>query len=302
MKIAAKSLAVYNSTGECEIGLLSCGDAVHVIEENETGILIAYILGLVKAADATALLTPEDWADAVDGKQKFLAFIAAQEGALYVWGAQGQQMTAALIKKLENSTANYERAIAHYNAHVKTGQTLIAYDCSGLVVAYLLGAGLIASDRSANGLYHNECSDIGKDELTAGDLVFKKYLTKNQMYHVGVYMGDGSVVHAKGRDDGVVREAFSAAGWNRFGRLKCWGGAQNGIQYSRLLKNSGKPYTKGDDVLAVQRALENKGYDTGGADGYYGPKTQKAVVAFQQAAGLAADGIVGPKTWAALIG
>jgi len=301
MKLAAKSLTVYNSTGECVIGSLGCGDAVQIIGENAAGVLIAYITGLVKTPDAAALLSPEAWHGAADEKQRLLAFIAAQEGALYVWGAQGQQMTPALIKKLENSAANYERALARYNEHVKTGQTLIAYDCSGLVVKYLLGAGLLSSDRSANGLYHNECNAISKDELAAGDLVFKKYLTKNQMYHVGVYMGDGSVVHAKGRDVGVVREPLGATGWNRFGRLKCWGGAQSAAVYSRLLKNKGKPYIKGDDVYAVQRALENKGCDTGGIDGVYGPKTEKAVTAFQQIAGLAVDGIVGPKTWAALM-
>ncbi len=301
MKLAAKSLTVYNSTGECVIGSLNCGDAVRVIEENAAGVLIAYIVGLVKATDASALLSPEAWSDAVDEKQRFLAFIAAQEGTLYVWGAQGQQMTPALIKKLENSSANYERALSTYNEHVAAGQTLIAYDCSGLVVAYLLSAGLLSSDRSANGLYHNECDSIGKDELAAGDLVFKKYLTKDQMYHVGVYMGDGNVVHAKGRDVGVVREPLSAAGWNRFGRLKCWGGVKNAAGYSRLLKNSGKPYLKGDDVRSVQNALESKGYVTGSVDGVYGSKTENAVIAFQQAAGLDADGIVGPKTWAALM-
>jgi hypothetical protein len=301
MKLAAKSLTVYNSTGECVIGSLSCGDAVQVIGENAAGVLIAYIPGLVRTADTAALLSPDAWQCAVDEKQRFLAFVAAQEGALYVWGAQGQQMTPALIKKLENSAANYERALARYNEHLKTGQTLIAYDCSGLVVKYLLGAGLLSGDRSANGLYHNECDAISKDELAAGDLVFKKYLTKDQMYHVGVYIGDGSVVHAKGRDVGVVREPLSSTGWNRFGRLKCWGGGQSAVVYSRLLKNSGKPYLKGDDVYTVQRALESKGYDSGGVDGVYGPKTEKAVTAFQQTIGLVADGIVGPKTWAALM-
>ena len=229
-------------------------------------------------------------------------YASAQVGALYVWGAQGQQMTAALIRRLEDQTEkDYKRALAAFNDHVANGLSVVAYDCSGLVVKFLLDAGLISRDRSANGLYHNECDSIGKDELVAGDLVFKKYLTKDQMYHVGVYMGDGSVVHAKGRDVGVVREPLSAAGWNRFGRLKCWGGAQSAAGYSRLLKNSGKPYLKGDDVRGVQHRLENKGYDTGGTDGVYGPKTEKAVIAFQQTKGLTVDGIVGLKTWAALI-
>lgn len=302
MKMAAKNLPVYNGTGECLIGALNPGDAVHVLEENASGALIAYIVGLVKAADAAALVSPEQWDAAADAKQRFLSFIASQAGALYVWGAQGQPMTAALIKKMETSAKNCERALAQYNRHVAAGQTLVAYDCSGLVVKFLLDEGLVSGDRSANGLYHNECKDIGQSELAAGDLVFKKYLTSNQMYHVGVYMGDGSVVHAKGRDDGVVREPLGQAVWNRFGRLTCWGVAGRKAVYTRLLKNSGKPYTRGDDVRAVQLALESRGYETGGVDGVYGPKTEKAVRAFQQAARLAVDGIVGPKTWAALIG
>ena len=66
--------------------------------------------------------------------------------------------------------------------------------------------------------------------------MFKKYRTKNQMYHVGIYMGDGTVVHAKGRDDGVVRENISKAGWNRFGRLKMLSQGGGSASYIRPLK------------------------------------------------------------------
>lgn len=302
MKIAAQALTVYGSATGRPIGIVKRGEAVHVISEDDAGVCIAYITGYIRPEDAAALVSPEQWHSEADEKSKFLEFVAAQVGALYVWGAQGQTMTPALIRSLENSAANRERALAAYDEHVRTGRPLVAYDCSGLVVAYLLGAGLISSDRSANGLYRDVCRAIDKTQLTAGDLVFKKYLTKDQVYHVGVYMGDGAVVHAKGRGDGVVREALSKTGWNRFGRLKCWGDTQAEAVYTRLIKRVDKPYLCGDDVRAVQQKLEEKGYDTGGVDGVYGPNTQKAVKAYQQAQGLETDGIVGPKTWAALMG
>jgi peptidoglycan hydrolase-like protein with peptidoglycan-binding domain len=42
------------------------------------------------------------------------------------------------------------------------------------------------------------------------------------------------------------------------------------------------------------------GYDLGSVDGLFGPKTEKAVVAFQIDNSLEDDGVCGPKTWAKL--
>ena len=55
-----------------------------------------------------------------------------------------------------------------------------------------------------------------------------------------------------------------------------------------------------ETVLSVQKALKAKGFDPGPLDGKMGPKTKSAIVNFQKANGLAADGIVGPKTSAKL--
>jgi peptidoglycan hydrolase-like protein with peptidoglycan-binding domain len=53
-------------------------------------------------------------------------------------------------------------------------------------------------------------------------------------------------------------------------------------------------------VRDLQSALTARGFNPGSADGIFGPKTDAAVRAFQQANGLAVDGIVGPQTLAAL--
>ena len=50
----------------------------------------------------------------------------------------------------------------------------------------------------------------------------------------------------------------------------------------------------------IQRALKRAGYYTGHIDGAIGPRTKKAVRAFQKASGLKPDGIVGQQTWAKL--
>ncbi|MBX9911210.1 MAG: peptidoglycan-binding protein [Beijerinckiaceae bacterium] len=54
------------------------------------------------------------------------------------------------------------------------------------------------------------------------------------------------------------------------------------------------------DTTAVQTALSRLGYAPGPIDGAWGAKTKGAVVSFQAAKGLTADGVLGPKTIAAL--
>jgi L,D-transpeptidase ErfK/SrfK len=56
----------------------------------------------------------------------------------------------------------------------------------------------------------------------------------------------------------------------------------------------------GDDIRSVQETLQILGYYRGDVDGYYGPVTEQAVRAFQEANELAADGIVGPNTYQTL--
>jgi len=55
-----------------------------------------------------------------------------------------------------------------------------------------------------------------------------------------------------------------------------------------------------DRAKDIQTALKNAGFYAGSVDGKIGPKTKKAIEAFQAANGLKADGKVGPKTWAEL--
>ncbi len=59
---------------------------------------------------------------------------------------------------------------------------------------------------------------------------------------------------------------------------------------------------EGDAALIreLQQALSAAGYEPGPADGTFGEQTEAAVVAFQEANGLAVDGRVGPETAAAL--
>ena len=58
---------------------------------------------------------------------------------------------------------------------------------------------------------------------------------------------------------------------------------------------------EGEWVTYLQQSLEQAGY-LNGADGVFGSTTEDAVRAYQEAAGLTADGVVGEQTWAVLTG
>lgn len=152
---------------------------------------------------------------------KFIQYLKDQVGCIYVWGAQGEtHISESWIREMETSEKNAERAISLWQQR-KNRANLAAYDCSGLIVKYLLDEGIIKSDMSSRGLYR-ACTEItDKSQLQPCDFVFRH--NGSSIYHVGVYVGDGMVIESKGRDDGVVMRKLNAGGsgyWNCFGRFE----------------------------------------------------------------------------------
>ncbi|MDP2269197.1 MAG: peptidoglycan-binding domain-containing protein [Archangium sp.] len=60
--------------------------------------------------------------------------------------------------------------------------------------------------------------------------------------------------------------------------------------------------SRGSDVTRLQQALTTRGFNPRGVDGAFGNNTRAAVIAFQRAQGITADGIVGPDTSQRLFG
>src|SRR3970040_1327218 len=56
-----------------------------------------------------------------------------------------------------------------------------------------------------------------------------------------------------------------------------------------------RPMFRGEDVAELQSRLSSLGFDSGKADGIFGPKTEAAVLEFQHNRNLAEDGKVGPE-------
>lgn len=71
----------------------------------------------------------------------------------------------------------------------------------------------------------------------------------------------------------------------------------SGVITMQTLRNG----SKGTQVRVLQWLLNENGYNAGTIDGIFGTNTKNAVIAFQTALGLAADGIVGKNTWTKLL-
>ena len=209
---------------------------------------------------------------------------------IYVWGGNGHLLTGmsdprGWIRKHETSTANANRAVALYDRRVQSGITEIrAFDCSGLIYWALNKLGLQASDINSRGLYAR-CKPVIKADLRVGDLTFRH--NGERIYHVGAYVGGGRVIECIGRDDGVIEhgiDAMSTGYWTHYGRLDMLGG----IDMATIIQHT-SPMMQGNNIKALQAALNGLGYDCGTADGKAGAKTMAGIAAFAAAHG----GLVG---------
>ncbi len=232
----------------------------------------------------------------------------------YIWGTAGETWTAAKQKELERTT-DADRAQGRQYGSKWIGHKVA--DCSGLfswAFRQLGGYMYHGSDT----MYRKYCAGKGElkkgkrtdwGTLKPGTAVFvwngKKYS------HVGLFVGDGTVIEAMGTINGVTTTKVTAGKWTHWGELVGVDYANNSefrIQNSELMESAtSRPIirkgSKGSAVTELQAMLLKLGYDLGpcGVDGDFGRRTDAAVRQFQKDHGLAADGIAGPVTWKELM-
>src|SRR5262245_23581761 len=137
---------------------------------------------------------------------------------------------------------------------------------------------------------------VDKAAATVGGIVLR-YPPPGGMGHIALCDGKGGTVEAKGRKYGVVTDTVHDRGWHT-------GVLMPGIKYDSVTEETrvrppvdlyarNAPNMDEAIVIQIQKALASKGFSPGDIDGDFGPDTEAAVVAFQLADGLVADGTVG---------
>ena len=106
------------------------------------------------------------------------------------------------------------RALSYRGARYRFGATGGggAFDCSGFV-QYLMRTEGVSLSRTAADQF-NGGRPVAREDLQAGDLVFFRNTYKHGISHVGMYVGDGSFVHAASQKRGVVVDPLDLPYYN----------------------------------------------------------------------------------------
>mgnify|MGYP003445160579 CR=1 FL=1 len=224
------------------------------------------------------------------------------QGALYVWGANGQIITKELMNMLYKTFGSNTYNRAYYDNKLKAGKGKPGADCSGAICP------VSKYDTTAAG-YYNRCKQKGtistlpKNQIC---LVFKTN-SKGVINHVGCYTGDGYVSEMASSQTNYQRKALAGNGWDLWGMPDF---ISNPETVQGAVATSGTTYNKIEgliDTVAEVQIWLNQTFNAGlVVDNCYGPKTKAALVKALQItlndlynAGLEEDGIFGPKTKAA---
>lgn len=256
---------------------------------------------------------------------------AHRSGWVYWYGTYCNPCTASRLagKTRQYPTHYKDSRQATYKQHIAQGKTCT--DCVGLIKGfYWEKDGAIKykrdglPDTSASGMYRaaKVKGSISTMPEVPGLLVWTK-----DKGHVGVYVGGGYVVEARGFAYGVQRNKLTDRSFTHWGycpyieygsktpsgasepsndkmHANEAGTASEGESKGGMVMiylNTLRKGDNGNQVKTLQRLLSAMGYDCGGVDGIFGSRTLIAVKEFQKAKGLTVDGIVGKNTWNALL-
>lgn len=154
----------------------------------------------------------------------FIEWLKTKVGLGYVYGAIGQIITIDFLKQVERLYgATMGVGYFHLNGDYTKGRCgkwigKWAADCSGLIKCGRKELTGVWQDFSAQGTY-DSCVNKGKlsTMLFPGTALFMYSTTSKRMVHVGIYIGNGQVIEARGADYGIVITKLSARPWTHYG-------------------------------------------------------------------------------------
>ena len=230
--------------------------------------------------------------------KELAAYAISKIGVPYFYGSKMTKLTESFMMSMHRSYPNVVTSNYMAKARRKKQVGKVNVDCSGLIGAFR-GKQLGSSQLYSTAKKRMPISEV--KNFAVGTVLWKPG-------HVGVYIGNGKCVEAKGIDYGVIKSDVSATPW-RYGltfsdmkydyKTKVSGSHKGSNPYSKP-SSTIQTGSKGEGVRWLQWELNEAGFNLI-IDGVFGDKTTKAVKKFQKSSKLTVDGIVGKNTKKALI-
>jgi cell wall-associated NlpC family hydrolase len=133
----------------------------------------------------------------------------------------------ARMEKLRENKIRVDKAIDKLSAHVNktwyvfSGATPSGWDCSGLTLWFYEQLGITLEHRASV----QDDSGQKTNDPKPGDLVVFKYNGSKQAYHVGIYIGNGEMIHAPKHGH-----------LTRIENIKTFGGEYSKVSYRRMIE------------------------------------------------------------------
>ena len=264
---------------------------------------------------------------------EFVKFVQKMVGMPYWYGTCVYMRSSSVLNSKSKQYPSHYTASRMEKYRNAIQAKLVCADCVGLIKGYFWtngGQGVIeylnggekftnkyasngCPDKSANGML-SWCKSKGCKNGKIATLPEVPGVLLFSSGHVGVYIGGGYAVEARGFNYGVVKTKVKDRSWTSWAYLpesllnydteestvtpeaESEKSAALGDRTLRLTS----PYMRGDDVKELQTALNALGYDCGEVDGVFGKNTESGLRAFQTASGIEVDGVFGKESKKAL--
>ncbi|ABX41186.1 NlpC/P60 family protein [Lachnoclostridium phytofermentans] len=201
--------------------------------------------------------------------QGLVEYALKQVGIKYVMGTNCRVLTTSRLQSLINTNpANWFTAERIKECNKWIGQ--VTTDCHGLIEGYINDNNLNGVVEAGEGTYDTTSDNAFNKAIVKGAIstIDKDLVGLCVRYtgHVGVYIGDGKVVEARGFNYGVCITNLKDRPWTHWYE-------HPEINYNKtkrvLLLTT--PYMRGDDVKKLQQLIGVN------VDSIYGPVTDKKV-------------------------
>lgn len=202
------------------------------------------------------------------------------------------------------------------------------FDCSSLIIQAYITAGVpidkmkVYYTGNMQGLKDYGFVDVTENVdlntgagMLRGDILY--YHISGTNGHTAMYCGNGKIVHARGQSYGssatgdqgseIAVTSYTRSKWRHVLRYK--GSVTEAVPVTHSVTSVEMPEIENGSVGAavsiLQAMLDLMGYIGANyrpldIDGEFGPNTAYALIQYQTAAGLMADGVCGTKTWTRL--